>query len=374
VLTINYTGDQQPSQSGLYGQVSMYRINSPSFKNQQIRARGFADDWFWGSGTLDRADMVFTFVEIDASLVKVFLSKFNAVLESALALANGAQTDVTLGYPTAALNALMNAIAKAQAFADNISEETTQEEINAQVTALNTAITTFSDQRIYTLEGFSTELAHLIYSYGTHPNAGATTADGGIERRYLYAIKTADGQRDSLVYRIGLSENAINGGQKDALATDPAALWALEYAGNGLVRARNQKCGAYLQVANVLSATPVTVRPYYAKHDNGKMAFYIDASQSGNKLFNVGNPDADGKGGPLEFFALHADRTRLRWVIDETAIEVQEPTAIRSAGTTPAVTRYYSLQGTRLTARPQSGIYIEHRTDSNGHVVVVKKK
>ena len=374
VLTINYTGDQQPSQSGLYGQVSMYRINSPSFKNQQIRARGFADDWFWGSGTLDRADMVFTFVEIDASLVKVFLSKFNAVLESALALANGAQTDVTLGYPTAALNALMNAIAKAQAFADNISEETTQEEINAQVTALNTAITTFSDQRIYTLEGFSTELAHLIYSYGTHPNAGATTADGGIERRYLYAIKTADGQRDSLVYRIGLSENAINGGQKDALAIDPAALWALEYAGNGLVRARNQKCGAYLQVANVLSPSPVTVRPYYAKHDNGKMAFYIDASQSGNKLFNVGNPDADGKGGPLEFFALHADRTRLRWVIDETAIEVQEPTAIRSAGTTPAVTRYYSLQGTRLMARPQSGIYIEHRTDSNGHVVVVKKK
>ena len=82
VLTINYTGDQQPSQSGLYGQVSMYRINSPSSNNQQIRARGFADDWLWGSGTFDRADMVFTFVEIDASLVKSS-STSSSTLESA---------------------------------------------------------------------------------------------------------------------------------------------------------------------------------------------------------------------------------------------------------------------------------------------------
>ena len=44
VLTINYTSDQNPAQSGINSPVSMYRINCPSNKDQQIRARGFADD------------------------------------------------------------------------------------------------------------------------------------------------------------------------------------------------------------------------------------------------------------------------------------------------------------------------------------------
>lgn len=373
VLTINYTGDQQPAQSGLYGQVSMYRINSPAAKNQQIRARGFADDWIWGSGTFDRADMVFTFVEIDASLVKVFLKKFNEALTNALVLANGAQTDVTLGYPTAALNDLMNAIVTAQAFEATINEQTTQEEIDAQVSALNAAITAFNNERIYTFEGFSTDLAHLIYSYGTHPNASATTADGSIKRRYLYVTKTKDGQRDSLVYRIGLSENAISGGQRDALASDPAALWAFEPAGGGLVRVRNQKCGAYLQVANVLSSSPVTIRPYYAKHDNGKMAFFLDATPSGNRLLNVGVPDADDKGGPLELFSLHADRTRLRWVIEETDIEVALPSAVRTAEAGEnSQLRFFSLQGVALSKRPASGLYLEQTIHSDGRVSVRK--
>lgn len=373
VLTINYTGDQQPAQSGLYGQVSMYRINSPAAKNQQIRARGFADDWIWGSGTFDRADMVFTFVEIDASLVKVFLKKFNEALTNALVLANGAQTDVTLGYPTAALNDLMNAIVTAQAFEATINEQTTQEEIDAQVSALNAAITAFNNERIYTFEGFSTDLAHLIYSYGTHPNASATTADGSIKRRYLYATKTKDGQRDSLIYRIGLSENAISGGQRDALASDPAALWAFEPAGGGLVHVRNQKCGTYLQVANVLSSSPVTIRPYYAKHDNGKMAFFLDATPSGNRLLNVGVPDADDKGGPLEFFSLHAERTRLRWVIEETDIEVALPSAVRTAEAGEnSQLRFFSLQGVALSKRPASGLYLEQTIHRDGRVSVRK--
>lgn len=373
VLTINYTGDQQPSQSGLYGQVSMYRINSPSSNNQQIRARGFADDWIWGSGTFDRADMIFTFVEIDASLVKVFLNKFTSTLQSALVLANGAQTDVTLGYPTSALTELMNAIYQAQEFEAHISEQTTQEDINEQVSSLNAAITAFNNKRIYTFEGFSTDMAYLIYSYGTHPNAGASTADGSTGRRYLYTVKTTDGLRDSLVYRIGLSENTINSGKKDPLASDAAALWVFESAGNGLVRARNQRCGAYLQIANLLSSSPVTFRPYYAKHDNGKMAFFLDASQSGNKLFNVGSPDADGKGGPLEYFSLHADRTRLRWVIEETDIEAAFTSAVKTLQAPGAATRrFFNLQGMPLRHRPATGIYLEQTTLSDGHTNVRK--
>lgn len=69
VFTINYTGNQSPSQSGLSTAVSMYRINSPSNGNQQIRARHFENDWIWGSGTYDRADMVFTFAGIEEAYI-----------------------------------------------------------------------------------------------------------------------------------------------------------------------------------------------------------------------------------------------------------------------------------------------------------------
>lgn len=373
LLTINYTTDQQPSQSGLYGKVSMYRINSPSNSNQQIRAFSFPDNWIWGSGTFDRADMVFTFVEIDASLIKVFLSKLNAALENAITLANGAQTDVTLGYPSTALGELMNAIGNAQQFSDHISEKTTQEEIDVQVNALNEAVQAFNNQCIYTFEGFSTDLCYLIYSYGTHPNASAANADGKTERHYLYAVKTTDGQRDSLVYRIGLSENSINGGTKDPLASDPAALWSFGKADNGFVWVRNQQSGTYLQIERLLSATPVTIRPYYAKNDNGKMAFYMDADEQGKRLFNVGVPDADGKGGSLEFFAAHADRTRLRWVIDETDIEASFTSSVSPLHEgTSGQHRFFNLQGIPLNQRPVQGIYLERTTHEDGHVSVRK--
>ncbi|MCR5820978.1 MAG: fibronectin type III domain-containing protein, partial [Bacteroidaceae bacterium] len=372
VLTINYTGNQQPSQSGLYGQVSMYRINSPSNNNQQIRARGFVDDWIWGSGTFDRADMVFTFVEIDASHVRIFLTKFNTTLESAMQLAKGAQTDVTLGYPSAALNKLMDAIASAQAFESGISEKTTQEEINAQVSALSNAINTFNNSRIYTFEGFSTDLSYIIYSYGTHPNASAATADGGVERRYLYAVKSADGQRDSLVYRIGLTENVIATGRRDPLASNPAALWSFKDAGNGMVYVRNQACGAYMRIERLLSSTPVAIRPYYAKQDNGKMAFYMDADTNGKRLFNVGNADADGKGGPLEFFTAHADRTRLRWVIEATDIEITDAIRQPSAVTITPAAQYYDLQGRALATPPPHGVFLMRTRDSKGQTQVVK--
>lgn len=370
VLTVNYTGDQQPAQSGMYGNVSMYRINSPSNKNYQIRARGFVDDWIYGNGEIARADMAFTFVEIDASLVSVLKS----AIESALKMANSAQTDVTLGYPSEALNQLMNVIAEAQTFAQNMNEQTAQEEIDAQVDALNSAMTTFSGTRIYTFDGFSTDLAYNIYSYGTHPNARDENANTSIQRRYLYAVKNNDGGNDNLVYRIGLSDNDINAGKQDAYMTDPAALWAFEAADNGYVRARNLMDGQYLQIETQLSVQPVAFHPYYAQQDNGKMAFYMDATEEAKRLFNVGAPDADGKGGPLEFFAAHAPRTRLRWVIEKTDVEVTFPsTGVSSISASQAQSvRYYTLQGIELQHRPSHGIYIERTTFSDGQSHVRK--
>jgi hypothetical protein len=373
VLTINYTNDQQPSQSGMYGNVSMYRINSAAANNMQIRARGFVDDWFWGSGTFDRADMVFTFSDIDASLVKVSVTKLNNTIESALKLANGAQTDVTLGYPTEAVNQLMNAIAEAQEFSDGVTEDTPQEDIDAQVTKLSNAMTAFNNTRIYTFEGFSTDLAYNIYSYGTNPGARDADATTSIQRRYLYALNNGNGGNDGLVYRIGLSDNEIKNGKQDAYRTDPAALWVFESAGNGYVYARNMSDGQYLQIETTLSVEPVSIHPYYAKQDNGKMAFFMDATEEAKRLFNVGTMDSDGKGGVLEFFSIHADRTRLRWVIEETDIEAVLPTAVRSVMTTDTSAKaFYNLQGMPLSQVPASGVYLERTTDAAGNIIIKK--
>ena len=373
VLTINYTEDLNPSQSGLNHAVSMYRINCPANKNQQIRARGFADDWIWGSGTFGRADMVFTFVALDASLVRLYLSKLESTLQSALLLAKGASTDVTLGYPSQALSDFMTVIASVQDFYDAINDETTQEDVNQAQTRLSNAMTAFQQTQIMTFMGFSTDLAYNIYSYGTMSNANATTATSSTQRRYLYAIKASDGVRDSLVYRIGLSDDDIKAGRKDPLITDPAALWAFYPGEEGYVFAQNQACGAYLQIENLLSSKPIAVRPYYAKDDNGKMAFYMDATEEGKRCFNVGNPDADGKGGPLTFFAAHADRTRLRWVIEETATEVT--TGIVSSSPSDGISSsilYYNMQGMVLSSPPTRGLYLQRETLPDGRIRVRK--
>lgn len=368
VLTINYTNDQNPAQSGINSPVAMYRINCPSNKDQQIRARGFADDWIWGSGTFDRADMVFTFAEIDSSLVRLFLTKFNNTLESAELLAKGASTDVTLGYPSDALNTLMNILVEARTFAESINEQSTQAEVDSVVAVINDAVSRFEATRIYTLTDFSTTMAYNIYTYGTTSNASASTANTTTERRYLCSTKSADGQRDSLVYRIGLSDNSIKAGNTDPIAANEEALWILSAGDGGYVYVQNKASGAYMQIEQLLSPTPVAIYPYYAKTDNGQLAFFLDASEAANRCIQIGSTDASLKEGPLTFFAGHADRTRMRWVFEET--EEEATTAIApwqpSLQGRAAVIGYYNLQGMPLSGKPTSGVFIEVTIDEKG--------
>ena len=76
VYSITYTGDETPTQSNTTKALSFYRINSSAANDMQIRARTFGDDWFWGSGTLTRADMIFTFGEV-TGLVPTGISSMN---------------------------------------------------------------------------------------------------------------------------------------------------------------------------------------------------------------------------------------------------------------------------------------------------------
>lgn len=296
-----------------------------------------------------------------------------ATLSSALNLVNGAQVDVTLGFPSQSIDQLKVLIADAQTFLQNLTEQTSQKEIDAQETILNNGVKALNNARIYTLEGFSTEKAYNIYSYGTHSGAKDADAKPSIQRRYLYALEGQNGKAGQLVYRIGLSDNDINAGKKDAIAAMPAALWGLEAAGNGYVKVRNLLTGNYMQMETSLSANPIAIHPTYAKQDNGKMAFYMDATEEGKRLFNVGAPDADGKGGPVDFFAMHADRTRLRWVFEQTEADVVYPTAIQflSDGVLRSV-RFFTLQGVEMENRPSAGIYLECTTKSDGTTQVRK--
>ena len=369
-FTINYVGDRQPALSGSSVPISMYRINCPSNKDQQLRARVFADDWLWGSGTLTRADMLFTFVPVDASRLTLYLIKFNAELEAARQFAAKAEADVTLGYPSELLRPFAELIARAEQLASSITSATQQDEVDALAQALAQSRARLLSSQIMTLAGYSTEYAYNIYSYGTMPNASATNASSSDGRRYLYCIRRT-ASADSLVYRIGLSEDQIKAGGSNTYTRNRAALWAIEPADEpGFVRLCNQLTGSYLQIANTLSDTPVAIRPYYAKNDLGHLAFFLDATAEGNRCFNVGQPDSDGKGGPLEFFNGHADRVRLRWVFEATTTPIT--TAVNSLSSEiPVPVAYYNLQGMRLATPPQSGIYL--RRNSEGKVVKIKR-
>lgn len=372
VLTINYTSDHNPAQSGINSPIAMYRINCPSNKNQQIRARGFADDWVWGSGTIERADMIFTFSEIDASLVRLFLTRLNNTLESAERLAKGASTDVTLGYPSEALNTLMNILVDARTFVESINEQSTQAEVDSVVTIINNAVNRFESTRIYTLTDFSTTMAYNIYTYGTTSNASASSANASTERRYLCSTKSKDGRRDSLVYRIGLSDNSIKAGNIDPIAANEEALWILSAGDGGFVYVQNKASGAYMQIEQLLSTTPVAIYPYYAKTDNGKLAFFLDASEAANRCIQIGSTDASLKEGPITFFGGHADRTRMRWVFEETEEEAITAISHPSSSSNGITIGYYNLQGMPLTEKPQSGVYIEIGTDAKGKLVTRK--
>lgn len=371
VFNIVYVGNGLAGKSGLTDSLSLYRINSPASKNQQIRAKNFPDTWIWGSGTYSRADMVFTFSEIDASLVKVYLSNLRSVVETAESLLGSAVAgNVTLGYPAAVYDKFAGMVSDAKTFLGSVNKnEATQEQIDSVAKTIAEAMTEFKKEQIMVFAGYETSAVYNIYSYGTRSNASATTADTNTERRYLATMKTADGVRDSLIYKVGLSDAAIDGGATDSISQMAEAQWTISPAANGCAYVVNVKTGTYMKVDNYLSGEAVSVYPYYAKEDNGKHAFYIEESDTVNRCFNVGIADSDGLQGPL-VFASPADRTRLRWVFEEVDAATTAIEGIGAEPTTCKVTsrKLYSLQGVELPAASPKGLFVERVVYEDGKV------
>lgn len=371
---IVFSTNETVAQSGLQGQVAMFRINSPQNKGQQLRPVTFEDNWIWGNGTIARADMAFTFSSLDASLLGLYTSALDdAIAAAELAAAEATVGNVTLGYPEEAYSDFTSAIAEAKATAGKAAAgNATQAEVDAAAEAMAAARKAFDGARIMTLAGYDSKKVHNIYSYGTISNSSTVDATAQVERRYLATVKKEDGITDSLVFIVGLSEEQIAAGQADPVSAMPEAQWNIEPGDGGCAYISNTKTGTYLRIAGTLSAEPVTVYPYYAKDDNGKHAFYIETSPDNNRCLNVGTPDADGKGGSIAF-AWPADRTRLRWVVDELDIA----SAIKGTGNDggrgkPTVTEYYNMQGMRLDNVPHKGMYIVKTTFADGTVTTHK--
>lgn len=371
---IVFSTNETVAQSGLQGQVAMFRINSPQNKGQQLRPVTFEDNWIWGNGTIARADMAFTFSSLDASLLGLYTSALDdAIAAAELAAAEATVGNVTLGYPEEAYSDFTAAIAEAKATAGKAAAgNATQAEVDAAAEAMAAARKAFEGARIMTFAGYDSKKVHNIYSYGTISNSSTVDATAQVERRYLATVKKEDGITDSLVFIVGLSEEQIAAGQADPVSAMPEAQWNIEPGDGGCAYISNTKTGTYLRIAGTLSAEPVTVYPYYAKDDNGKHAFYIETSPDNNRCLNVGTPDADGKGGSIAF-AWPADRTRLRWVVDELEIA----SAIKGTGNNggrgkPTATEYYNMQGMRLDNVPHNGIYIVKTTFADGTVTTHK--
>lgn len=371
---IVFSTNETVAQSGLQGQVAMFRINSPHNKGQQLRPVTFEDNWIWGNGTIARADMAFTFSSLDASLLGLYTSALDdAIAAAEHAAAEATVGNVTLGYPEEAYSDFTAAIAEAKATAGKAAAgNATQAEVDAAAEAMAAARKAFEGARIMTLAGYDSKKVHNIYSYGTISNSSTVDATAQVERRYLATVKKEDGITDSLVFIVGLSEEQIAAGQADPVSAMPEAQWNIEPGDGGCAYISNTKTGTYLRIAGTLSAEPVTVYPYYAKDDNGKHAFYIETSPDNNRCLNVGTPDADGKGGSIAF-AWPADRTRLRWVVDELDIA----SAIKGTGNNggrgkPTATEYYNMQGMRLDNVPHKGIYIVKTTFADGTVTTHK--
>lgn len=371
---IVFSTNETVAQSGLQGQVAMFRINSPQNKGQQLRPVTFEDNWIWGNGTIARADMAFTFSSLDASLLGLYTSALDdAIAAAELAAAEATVGNVTLGYPEEAYSDFTAAIAEAKATAGKAAAgNATQAEVDAAAEAMAAARKAFDGARIMTLAGYDSKKVHNIYSYGTISNSSTVDATAQVERRYLATVKKEDGITDSLVFIVGLSEEQIAAGQADPVSAMPEAQWNIEPGDGGCAYISNTKTGTYLRIAGTLSAEPVTVYPYYAKDDNGKHAFYIETSPDNNRCLNVGTPDADGKGGSIAF-AWPADRTRLRWVVDELDIASAIKGTDNNGGRgKPTATEYYNMQGMRLDNVPHNGIYIVKTTFADGTVTTHK--
>lgn len=354
--TITYAGDFFPTRSESETPLSFYRINSPDNHDFQIRGKS-PSQWIWGSGTVARADMVFTFQPIDAALIGLYTKNLKARTNEAEAILSTAKTGTgTLQYPEEAYELLVGAVENAGSYLLNYKNMgASQADIDSVEAKLTSQLDNFR-KRQNTLWGeCDASKVYVIYSYGTASNSGTAVAAASTARRYL-----ADyGQ--GLVFRVGQNDA---GETADTLFVSKNAQWTCEPDPDnmGTFRIRNVATGRYLDINSMgVSTSENTVFPVYNNTDNGHYAFTLYASASNSRSLSIGTADSDGLGGTLQGFNGTANRTRLRWIFsvagenNATGIGAVRPNTPEDKQQT-----WFNLQGIKV-GTPSHGIYIHNR-------------
>lgn len=362
---INWAADKVASQSGSKEALAFYRINTPENKGYQLRGKSDSH-WIWSSGTIERADMVFTFQAIDSTLIGLFVKNLKARIDEGESLLKNSQAGTgTLQYPEDAREVLVAAVEDAEGYLANYKAlGATQADIDSVENVLGKRISAFKKLQKTTWGEYDATKVYVVYSYGKSNRAGDSKATSSMVRRYL-----AD-YGGGLVFRNGLTDANE---AADTLMTAENAHWIItpDESSEGAFYVRNAVTGNYINIAKSgVIATPVSLYAVYNATDNDKYAFTLYTSASDNHSLSIGAADGDGLGGKLEGFSGTANRCRLRWVFEEAGDVTATAIGGVKAGST--VTKaVYGLDGVRLT-QPRKGINIVKDSLGNVKKVLVK--
>ncbi len=362
---INWATDQVASQSGSKEALAFYRINAPENKGYQLRGKS-ATQWLWGSGTIERADMVFTFQAIDSTLIGLYVKNLQARIDEGENLLKSAVAGTgTLQYPEEARDLLVAAVENAEGYLSNYKAlGATQTEIDSVENVLSQHITDFKKLQKTTWGEYDATKVYVVYSYGKGNRAGDSKATTSMVRRYL-----AD-YGGGLVFRNGLTDANES---SDTLMTVANARWIItpDETTEGAFYVRNAVTGNYINIAKSgVIATPTSLYAVYNATDNDKYAFTLYTSATNNYSLSIGTADSDGLGGKLEGFSGTANRCRLRWVFEAAGdAEATGIGGVRAAGVQTAA--FYSLDGVRLS-QPRKGVNIVRDNQGNVKKILVK--
>lgn len=359
-FNITYVGDFEASQSGASGKLSFYRINTPDNKGYQIRGKS-ATQWLWGNGELSRADMIFTFQEIDSTLVGLYTKSLKTAISDGESLLSSIEVGTgTLQYPEESRDILVAAIENGNSYLNNYKTMgATQVQIDSVTDIVTNQIAAFKKLQNKAWGECDASKVYVIYSYGTASNSGTTTASTSTARRYL-----AD-YGNGLVFRVGKTDANES---SDTLFTAPEAQWFItpDETTNGVFYVRNVATGNYLDIAHSgLSSSNTSLYTVYNNTDNSKYAFTLYAGTSNTTSLSIGTIDDDSLGGKLTSFSGTANRTRLRWLFEAAADA--SSTGISEVNTESNKNgSWYNLNGQKIN-NPQHGLYI-----FNGKKILVK--
>lgn len=324
------------------GEITILAIISPSNKDQTIPL----------GGTIDNI---------------VFQWKGDATSLSVTGLPEGIQSTVDTGAKTLIIYGTATAASATYTYTVSTVGGTNSDTATGEISILPVFIP--SQSKYYN-----------IYSYGKS-NGGATTAKTSDAKQFM----TASGS--SLLLVEGLSDDAEQNGEDPTRALHEAQ-WqiAMDGGNTGYYTIKNRSTGAYLQVSANLSSSAVNVVLEFKKDDNSKPGYAI-YNAAKDKCAQINNTS-------ITAFNGYADRTRMRWVMEEVSGDINpveentaqgisvypNPTADFVYFDVQAHVKVYTLQGVLLqeftgvqidmSAYPE-GFYL---LQVNGQLIKVMKK